>query len=194
MTKTGCRLIELALFAYLAHSLDDIYFFEIGTSEGRSARTIAINLGDQGHLTTIDLPISDKISARRMPEYQKGELKNATNKFIETLPEKILQKITLLKGNSTEFDLTSHNSQYDVVFVDGNHSHESVLVDDRNARQLLRPTGGIILFHDYLPGTHQSVAETIHFLSRKNDMYWLDGTKIAISVVGKPRISINLNG
>lgn len=189
-TPTGCRLIELILFGYLAGSLDDIHFFEIGTSEGRTTRNIAINLGEKGRLTSIDLAADQFSSMEQMPDYQKHESRLANAKFISDLPESIKTKIKLLHGDSTQYNFKEEVGEYDIVFVDGNHATEVVLKDAQTATQLLRRDGGIILFHDYLPDSMPTVVDAIHDLSKKHQMIWLEGTKLAVMFSGTPRIPV----
>ena len=67
--------------------------------------------------------------------------------------------IRLLEGDSREV-LPRIQEQFDVVLVDGDHSHEVCLADARNTWRVLRP-GGVLLFHDYsyAPGVIQAVDE-----------------------------------
>ncbi|MEI6258276.1 MAG: class I SAM-dependent methyltransferase [Planctomycetota bacterium] len=44
----------------------------------------------------------------------------------------------------------SNSDTFDLIFVDGLHHHEQVIEDVRNALDVLRP-GGVIVLHDCLP-------------------------------------------
>ncbi len=189
-TPTGCRLIELVLFGYLAGSLEDIRFFEIGTSEGRTARNVAINLRGGGSLTSMDLAPEQTNSVNKMPASQKKESLLANAKFLSNLPEAAEKKITLLRGDSSLYDFRGEIGKYDVVFVDGNHATEAVLQDAQTAKQLLRAEGGIILFHDYLPGAMPTVVNALHMLRGTHPLFWLEGTKLAMLAQGTPRIPV----
>jgi predicted O-methyltransferase YrrM len=191
LTPTGVRLIELILFAYLASSLEDVAFFEIGTSEGRTARNIALNLGSRGRLTTIDLPVKQP-GMTEMPAFQREEILLANAAYLKALPPDVLGKLIFLSGDSTQFDYSEHLGKYDVVFVDGNHSSEAVLADANTARRLARLEGGLVFFHDYLPGSMPTVTETIDALSKENRIIRLEGTKLALWAIGSPRISADL--
>jgi len=46
-----------------------------------------------------------------------------------------------------------------LIFIDGDHSHEQVLADFRNYRDLIAP-GGCLLFHDYGCGDHNGLPDT----------------------------------
>ena len=58
-------------------------------------------------------------------------------------------RITQLYGDSATFDYTPYEGAMDFVFVDGSHSYEYVKSDTRTALKLLKPVGGVILWHDY---------------------------------------------
>lgn len=191
MTSTGCRLIELALFGYLAGARPDVHFFEIGTSEGRTARSVALNLGPGGQLTSIDLAADDLESARQMPDYQREEFSAAKGVYLQSLPEGLSRRITLLYGDSTKYDFHAQFGRYDVVLVDGSHALEAVLSDASTALSLVRPEGGIVLFHDYSPDTVPGVVAAVDALANSYPVRLLASTKLAVLGVGTPRIPMN---
>jgi len=55
------------------------------------------------------------------------------------------------------------NAQFDVVFIDGDHSVEGVLLDYDCWIDSLKP-GGILAFHDYHPN-HPGVVKVVDELS-----------------------------
>jgi predicted O-methyltransferase YrrM len=61
--------------------------------------------------------------------------------------------LDLLHGRSQDLDIvakaTAH-PPYDLVFIDGDHTYESVSADWENYSPMVAP-GGIVAFHDILP-------------------------------------------
>lgn len=69
-------------------------------------------------------------------------------------------------------NLTSR--QFDLCYIDGDHSHEAVLQDIRACRPLVRP-GGFIGGHDY-GGDCPGVAQAVDELLGKPDWRFSDGS------------------
>lgn len=73
-------------------------------------------------------------------------------------PEKFLfntrrnaKKIDIRRGLSQEV-LPELDTRFDFVFIDGDHSEDSVRRDARNAFEILKP-GGIMIIDDYIWGS-----------------------------------------
>ncbi|NVO04375.1 MAG: class I SAM-dependent methyltransferase, partial [Bacteroidetes bacterium] len=66
---------------------------------------------------------------------------------------KDLSNVTHLVGNSQNFDFSSLNKKFDLIFVDGDHHSESIKKDTENAFKLLKNEKSVIVWHDYGIGT-----------------------------------------
>jgi predicted O-methyltransferase YrrM len=96
-------------------------------------------------------------------------------------------RITQLYGDSATFDFGKWEGQIDLVFMDGAHSREYVLSDTDRALRLLRPTGGIILWHDY-DACFDGVTTAINEIARTGlDIRRIKGTSLAILETGDVR-------
>lgn len=135
----------LKWFGHL-RGVPNVKMAEIGTFQGRSAMWFAENIltGADSEILCIDTWEDAKIredflyNMRRFP-YQ--------------------SRIFALQGTSEEW-LKRTNLRFDLIYIDGDHAHTSVLCDAENALDVIKP-GGLILFDDYeyFPGVKSAVDE-----------------------------------
>ncbi len=110
--------------------------FEFGTYMGRTTYHLARN-DPAIEIYTLNLsPDEDLRYGRYLGVLFKG-----------TEQEKQIHPIY---SDSRGFDTTPYKGQFDLVFVDGDHSYEMVKNDTNKAFELLKP-GGVIIWHDYAP-------------------------------------------
>jgi predicted O-methyltransferase YrrM len=119
---------------------------EIGTQFGGG--TIILYLYSGGHVWTIDIPreffpdLSSEIADQ-----------NDSMKFVEIGREfvkhpELLEYITQIYGDSQTFNFSQIDlPMMDFVFIDGNHTTETVLKDTQQALRWLKK-GGILFWHD----------------------------------------------
>lgn len=146
---------------------------EIGSWMGRSTRALADNIGPEGVVYAID-------TWNGSPECG----------AIEKLPEDwIFDQFRLnlqdLDGRVNAIRLSSsraaaiaksESEQFDLVFIDADHSYESVKADILAWRPLVRP-GGILAGHDYSstwPGVIKAVNELVPGAKRGAGSIWYD--------------------
>lgn len=124
--------------------------FEFGTYRGVSSSQIALNLGENGKLFTLDLPpdaaplkydLRKPIDIQIAHEKVKGDL----------IPDELLPRVEFLRADSAAFDETQYLNSMDFVFVDGAHTLEYVRNDSEKGWRMLRP-GGIMAWHDCCVG------------------------------------------
>jgi len=144
---------ELQVLAALARHGQPQRIFEIGTFNGLTTLTFALNTPPEAEVLTLDLPPGGAAHTR-------FDVAEGDRKFIATNPRTRLfergrfpeeNKITQLFGDSAAFDFAPYRHQIDCVFVDGSHAYDYVINDSRTALELLRPEGGVIVWHDYGP-------------------------------------------
>lgn len=140
---------ELLLITQLVKSRGAATVFEIGTFDGRTALNLAANVAEVGHVYTLDLPPENldrtglKIACGDENFIRK---KRPGARFADT---PYAAQITQLFGDSATFDFSPYEGKMDVVFVDGSHSYDYVRNDTEIALRLIKPTGGMIVWHDY---------------------------------------------
>lgn len=161
--------------------------FEIGTFDGRTTRAMAHNLLDEaGKIYTLNLPSgseavsleTDKVDVGLASKVVSGE------RFLRTPQEKYIQQ---LWGDSATYDFSPYHGKMDFVFIDGAHSKDYVESDTKNALQLIKPEGGIIIWHDaHLFGVKHFFVEWLK--KTQYPVYFIRNTSLAVLAMqkGKP--------
>ena len=133
----GSSLItDLALLRSLAKSIPECDYLEIGTWRGESILNVA-ECAKQ--CTSINLS-PEEIISRGLPEkYAK----------LHGCLIKDEKNIKIIFADSKQFDFTSLNQKFDLIFIDGDHSYEGVKSDTQKVYSLLKDENSIIVWHDY---------------------------------------------
>jgi SAM-dependent methyltransferase len=120
---------------------------EIGTFDGRTALNLAANVGDDGTVTTIDLP---PVEQERRRGSESGWVWDDRTDGLRAVPAALAERIRFVHADSTEFDYRPFHKNTDLVFIDGSHRGQIVRSDTKNACDCVRP-GGCIVWHDAAP-------------------------------------------
>lgn len=159
-------IFETQALCMLIRGIDARRVLEIGTMVGKTAVNIAHNLPEDGHVYTLDLP--------------EQRCKHDLGKYVRE-NEDVSHKITLLCGDSREFDFSPYYDDVDLMFIDGNHTYEYVLSDSENAVRCVR-SGGFIVWHDF---DYTQLASTTAIIEVCNEhglcLACIDSTKLAIA-------------
>jgi predicted O-methyltransferase YrrM len=171
---------QRAIIAALVGGLGARTFFEIGTSLGRTAWTVAHHNPDV-RIWTLDVPPTEGVDETALklgaddrayfrPADRCGEAFRGTGES---------ERITQLWGDSATFDYGPYAGQMDFVYVDGAHSYEYVRSDSQRALELLTPRGTIV-WDDYVtgPGVYEYLGELAPSLDEP--IYHLFDTRMAI--------------
>lgn len=141
---------EFAPFLVLAARLRPGRILEIGLGSGGSLRALARVASGAATIVNIDLPAGPF-----------GGLEDES--FVETIRgyKREEQDLHLLRANSHDRETIEQASSLlgqpiDLLFIDGDHSYEGVKADFEDYGPLVR-TGGLIGFHDIVPGAPGSV-------------------------------------
>ena len=123
---------------------------EIGSWEGMSSRFILDTL-PQAHLTCVD-------TWAGADEHRDLPLRQIEDNFDANLAMHG-GRLTKVKSTSFEFfTAQSQRAQFDLVYVDGSHYCDDVIVDAVKAFDQLR-VGGILIFDDYLWRSYERTAD-----------------------------------
>ena len=154
--------------------------FEFGTCTGKTAYLWARNQSDGGSVITLTLRPDQLDAYRAAPgddpaaeSYAKQE--SRFSRFLYTATD-VEPRVTQLYGDSKQFDETPYAGSCDVVFVDGSHAHSYVVNDSAKALRMVRP-GGLVLWHDYSPGS-PGVFRALNELSRRLPLLHVEGTTL----------------
>jgi predicted O-methyltransferase YrrM len=140
--------------------------FEIGTLYGYTAFLLALNTSESARIFTLDIPADAGLAlnatisdvATRIANYKANQL------IFQGSP--VEGKITVLKGDSANFDFSRWYGQIDVFFIDGSHSYEYVKSDTEHALKCCH-SGSVILWHDYGRWGVNGVSKYLHKLSQQ---------------------------
>ena len=167
------RVTDIVLLKGLARMFNSCDYLEIGSWRGESI----INVVDYTH-TCISLSLSDDEMRKLGFKEKQIELNRF---FIKNHP-----KITHIEANSQNFDFSSLNQKFDLIFVDGDHHFDAVVNDTKNAFRLLKDENSFIVWHDYGNSyedvrweVFDAILEGIPYDKRKN-LYKISNTLCAI--------------
>lgn len=120
--------------------------FEFGTYLGISTSQLALNIGGDGKVFTLDLPEDDPRVKLVIDDPSEMDLTAMRDKG-RLIPADMRPKITFIRQDSASFDETPYADSMDMVFVDGAHSADYVSNDSTKGWRMLK-RGGIIVWHD----------------------------------------------
>ena len=167
--KNGMWSEHLVLFAAFSEADSNVHkILEIGTFNGETAKILS-RLFPNSLITTIDLP-SSELSKSKIYGYE------TKNDIIISKREKNLKlasNVNFKEMNSLE--LIHHESKYDLIWIDGDHSYPTAAIDISNAVRLLTKNGIALCDDVYLYSSAQgkngrSVAtiETLRAIKESN--------------------------
>ena len=150
--------MECAALAALAHLIGAKRVFEFGTYKGVSTTQLALNVGEDGIVFTLDLPEDHPAYSLPIPKPEERQIAAEGGKGI-LIPQDMLGRVTFLRSDSATFDESPYFGTIDLVFVDGAHSYEYVKNDTEKGWNMLR-SGGVLAWHDCTP-SHRDVVKYI---------------------------------
>lgn len=128
----------------LARLNDSKTVFEIGTYNGLTALTLAINL-PKSRIHTLDIPIN-QAPTLPLERNDASHILARTDMVYSGQEEE--NRIVQHLGDSATFDFSDFHNTCDLVYIDGAHSYEYVASDTKSARRLAN-SNGIIVWDDY---------------------------------------------
>lgn len=176
--------LELLVVASLIARRKPEACFEIGTFDGRTTLNLATNTSPSCRIYTLDLPPGEL--GKTAHDVACGDenfivKETSGSRFSGT---SWAGQITQLFGDSATFDFTPYEGKMDVVFVDGAHSAAYVKSDTAVALRLLKPEGGLILWHDYSSYYWKNLTVAMNELYSSNPdlrrMRWVKGTTLVV--------------
>ena len=133
--KNGMWSEHLVLFASIAesdHTINNI--LEIGTFNGETARILSA-LFPSSQILTVDLPFAEIIKSN-MYQYETQDSKLILKRDENLKP---LSNVKFLEINS--LSLMNTNTNFDLIWIDGDHSYPIASIDIANAVRILSPHG-----------------------------------------------------
>lgn len=153
--------------------------FEMGTFQGLTTAHMALN--SDAEIYTLDLPrdLVTQPSGYAPKDLALLQSRQEIGRRYRGLNTN--GRIHQLFGDSRTFDYKPYQATFDLVLVDACHLFDYVMSDSCNALALLRETG-TILWHDF--GNSMDVSRACRLLSRKQPVFHLEGTWLAMHIRG----------
>ena len=142
---------KIPIFIY---SLDKYKFdnkvdiLEIGSFEGRSSIFFLNYFKRKIPITNINLTCVDTWMGSNETFHEKIDF-NRVEKNFDTNIEYFSKNIKKNKCTSANFFKLNYDHLYDLIFIDGSHEFEDVLLDAKSSFKVLKK-GGLIIFDDFI--------------------------------------------
>ncbi|MBC7554566.1 MAG: class I SAM-dependent methyltransferase [Taibaiella sp.] len=177
LTNTSL-VTDILMIKALSRRFKDCAYLEIGCFRGESIGCIADVVKDCTALT---------LSEQEMRAFEFNEGYITAHAFYS----KSKPNIKTYHENSQTFDYGKLNGKkFDLIFVDGDHTYEGVLIDTKNVFQQLKDDNSIIVWHDYGYDTEnvrhdvlQGIMDSTPEEYRKN-LYHVSNTMCAVFIRG----------
>jgi hypothetical protein len=170
--RTGNQpMAGLAYLVTIAKTLEARKLFEIGTYNGVTALTLAVNL-PEATVHTLDLPADAQPVLRLGPSDASNIIPFATRAY-EGRPEG--RRVVQHFSDSATFDYTPFRNSCELVYVDGAHSFDYVRNDTVAAFEMVSDRGAIV-WDDYWRRMPDVVA-FLHSLDR-GPLFRLPGSRL----------------
>jgi len=170
-------IIDYALLVGLARKFEKCRYLEIGTWRGESIACVA---------SIAEECISISFSDEQMRDMGLSDEVIKNSRFFS----KNYPNINHIEADSQTFDYSTIG-KFDVIFVDGDHSYESIKKDTENIFPLLKDEKSIIVWHDYLWNNGKIRWETLRGIldgstkESRSHIYHVSNTKSAVFINGK---------
>lgn len=129
------RPIDIALLMALCRERPNCEYLEIGTWRGESVANVA---KVAKHCTSLSFSKSQMAEHGASPTTLELH-----NRYCQNI-----SNVTVVEGDSRDFDFDTLGKKFDVIFIDGDHSYEGVYSDTLNAFQLLKDKNSVVVWHD----------------------------------------------
>ena len=183
-------LIESFLILALARIIGPKCLLEFGTYTGYTTSIVVRNL-ENVEVTTIDLPrlggdLPDPeyslVSGGQNDIYLTSVRNSRGTPYLDALNTNARNRVTEVEMDSTSTELFRllEKNRFDMFFVDGGHSIETVLSDYRLV-EALASERSICIWHDYGSSLHQDVKAGLDSLNTGDNHFPILGTSLLVS-------------
>jgi len=177
-------ITDILMLKALARKFRDCAYLEIGALRGESLACVADVAKECVAITLSEQEMRDM-------NFHPGYIR-LHGVFSDDKPN-----VTTHRHNSLTFDFAKLDKKFDLIFVDGDHSYNGVLVDTKNVFKLLKDEHSMIVWHDYGFDVEQVRYEVMQAILdgtpeqyRKN-LYHVSNTMCAIFTRDKYPVKVN---
>ena len=150
----------------IANNIKSERFFEIGTGRGTACFAVALEESIE-EVVTIDI-ISHFQKKKEAIGYREAVVSNED--IYHMIPFDQKEKIKFKHVSEVPFFVDEMEGEFDLAFIDGNHTDVNIILNDFNIANKLVRDGGIILFDDYHP-TKFAVKEVVDKVLSENPSF-----------------------
>ncbi len=171
--------------AWILSSLSKISknIFEFGTCSGKTTTLMALNSPDDAKIVTLTLSSDQAQSLNLSGNDNKVSIRNIINesnyeKFIFSGKE-YEKKISVIFMDSRKLNVDEYLNSFDLIFIDGGHTY-SIIENDSNKAFKMVKNGGIILWHDFVPGktSDRDVVKYLNKVSKSRKIFHIENTSL----------------
>ena len=171
--------------AWILSSLSKISknIFEFGTCSGKTTTLMALNSPNDSKIITLTLDSNQAKNLSLDSEDNKVSIRNIINesnynKFIFSGKE-YEKKISVMFMDSRKLNADEYLNKFDLIFIDGGHTYSIIENDSIKAFKMIK-TGGIILWHDYVPGktSAKDVVKYLNKISKDKKIFHIENTSL----------------
>jgi predicted O-methyltransferase YrrM len=158
-------------------SIKPEFILEIGTFYGHITYGFSVN-SPQSKIFTIDIC---KEMGIKVPEHQ--EIETLEKEKVGMIFKNKNTNITQIFGDSRRFSTYKGLPHFDFVFIDGNHSRESIISDTKNIFNKTRQNA-VVFWHDYKDDGFVETKIALNELTKKNKIkvFHIKNTGLAFTI------------
>ena len=138
-------------------------FFEIGTGRGTTSLSVSL-LKHIKKVITIDILDFDEKRDTYI-DFKKAYVSN--HDLYDMVPYDEKEKVMYCKNISYDFPKSAFQNYFDVLFIDGNHKVDNIIIDDFMVCEYMAKNEYIIVFDDY--GPDWATTRVVDDLIKKRD-------------------------
>jgi hypothetical protein len=193
ITIGSITLVDQIVLLCLDELLKPSAVLEIGTFQGYTTRLLVKNSSAKT-IYTVDLPSVEQ-SILMSPDtekvlsdgdYNDDYLRDIQNKsgeiYLQDLDVVEMQRVKLIKQDSTAIDFNRSFQGVNFVFIDGGHHYDIVRSDTEKSLSIMDQ--GVIIWHDFASGIHSDVTRYLNERAISNQIFHVNGSLCAFQLVG----------
>jgi predicted O-methyltransferase YrrM len=181
---TSVELDELIVILSILRFTKAKRVIEIGTFDGNTTLNLALNVGEDGEIVTIDLPPTSDESLKNGNTDLRQPCEFEKRQYVDHPRGDIVRQVY---GDSRTMDWSTVGDGFDLAFIDGDHTEPYVRSDTENVLTVIRP-GGVVVWHDYERRAVSTVLDKA--ASRGAPISWVSKTRIAVGTFADPLANI----